>query len=257
MNAETTSLAPANSTRGEWGQYASFLKRPKLPDRAPMPRPASLGAVFRLFALDLVLMSALLAIAGAVMATGVDVPETALAGMEIGGGILFAVVVVAPLAEEIIFRGWLSGRPGHLLALIAFGIGAIGFTTILAATGFSYGTDALESGLAGMGLGIIGGALIALATVFLLRKRDAMGWFQRFFPLFFWLSTLAFSLVHLFNFPVEQMAMALPLVLPQFVTGTMLGYLRVNYGLWASILLHMMHNGAFISLVLLAGSAGA
>ena len=256
MNVETTSLAPANSTRGEWGRYARFLKRPVLPDRAPMPRASSLAAVLRLFILDLVLMSALLAIAGAVMATGVDVPETALAGMEIGGGILFAVVVVAPLAEEIIFRGWLSGRPGHILALIAFGIGAVGLTTLLAATGFSYGTDALESGLVGMGLGIIGGTVLALAVLFFLRGTGAMDWFQRFFPLFFWLSTLAFSLVHVFNFKPEQIAMALPLVLPQFVTGTMLGYLRVNYGLWASILLHVMHNGAFISLVLLAGSAG-
>ncbi|MBL4718020.1 MAG: CPBP family intramembrane metalloprotease, partial [Erythrobacter sp.] len=72
----------------------------------------------------------------------------------------------------------------------------------------------------------------------------------------FWLSTLAFASVHLFNFPAEDMAMALPLVLPQFATGTMLGYLRVHYGLWASVLLHLLHNGAFISLVLLAGSAG-
>ena len=50
------------------------------------------------------------------------------------------------------------------------------------------------------------------------------------------------------------MAMALPLVLPQLVTGTMLGYLRVHYGLWASIMLHALNNGAFISLVLLASS---
>ena len=49
--------------------------------------------------------------------------------------------------------------------------------------------------------------------------------------------------------------MALP-VLPQFVIGAILGYTRVTYGLWASILLHALHNGAFISLVLLASSAG-
>ena len=67
---------------------------------------------------------------------------------------------------------------------------------------------------------------------------------------------LAFSLVHLFNFPADQLAMALPLVLPQFVIGAILGYTRVTYGLWASILLHALHNGAFISLVLLASSAG-
>ena len=48
----------------------------------------------------------------------------------------------------------------------------------------------------------------------------------------------------------------LPLVLPQFVIGAILGYTRVTYGLWASILLHALHNGAFISLVLLASSAG-
>lgn len=253
MNAETTSLAPANSTRGEWGQYARFLKRPALPDRAPMPRLSSLGAVFRLFALDLVLMSALLAIAGAVMATGVDVPETALAGMEIGGGILFAVVVVAPLAEEIIFRGWLSGRPGHILGLIA----AVP-VTIAAAAAFSLaGGQSLGQIWLGALVAVLAGLATALGIVFWLRRHTAMGWFQRFFPLFFWLSTLAFSLVHVFNFEPEQMIMALPLVLPQFVTGTMLGYLRVNYGLWSSILLHMLHNGAFISLVLLAGSAGA
>ena len=37
--------------------------------------------------------------------------------------------------------------------------------------------------------------------------------------------------------------------------GAILGYTRVTYGLWASILLHALHNGAFISLVLLASSA--
>jgi membrane protease YdiL (CAAX protease family) len=39
------------------------------------------------------------------------------------------------------------------------------------------------------------------------------------------------------------------------VTGTILGYTRVHYGLWASVLLHMLHNGAIIALVLAASSA--
>ena len=78
----------------------------------------------------------------------------------------------------------------------------------------------------------------------------ALGW-----PALFWLSTLGFSLVHLTNFPADQLATALPLVLPQFVTGTILGYARVHYGLWASVLLHMLHNGAIIALVLAASSA--
>ena len=252
MNAATTSLAPANSMRGEWKQFASFLKRPMLPDSAPMPRHSSLAAVFRLFALDITLMAVLLAIAGAVMSAGVSVPETALAGVEIGAGILFAVVVIAPVAEEIIFRGWLSGRPGHLLSLIVVVPVMLAAAAAASLTG---GTSLADIWLGAL-VGVLAGLVVAFAILYWLRRRGAMGWFQKLFPLFFWLSTLAFSLIHLFNFPADQMTMALPLVLPQFVTGTMLGYLRVNYGLWASILLHALHNGAFISLVLLAGSAG-
>lgn len=246
MDAATTSLAPANSTRGEWRQFAAFLKRPMLPERAPMPRLSSLVAVLRLFLLDLLVMSLLLALAGLVMAAGIDMPETALAGVEIGAGIVFAVVVVAPLAEELGFRGWLSGRPGHLLAVVALGLALLvaaqiaspGGTMVLAAV-------ALLAGLVGATLAIV-----------LARRRDALRLFRKWFPGFFWLSTAGFSLVHLSNFQADQMAMALPLVLPQFVTGSMLGYLRVTYGLWASMLMHMLHNGTFIALVLLAGRAG-
>ena len=257
MNAGTTSLAPAKSLRAEWSQFAHFLKRPALPARAAPPRMASLIAVARLLVLDFAVMLVLLAIAGVVMSTGVDVPETALAGAEIGTAILFAVVIGAPVAEEILFRGWLSGRPGHILAPLVLGGATFGIALLLAAAGFSYGTDALESGFAALGLAAIAGAVLALLVLWLFRRRDALAWFARAFPAFFWLSTLGFSLVHLFNFPADQMVMALPLVLPQFVTGMLLGYARVHYGLWASILLHALHNGAFISLVLMAGSAGA
>lgn len=254
MDAGTTSLAPANSTRGEWSQFAAFLKRPVLPARAPMPRLASLAAVLRLFVLDVLVMAALLAVAGAVMSSGIEVPKTALADMEIGADIALAVIFFAPLAEEFAFRGWLSGRPGHVLAVLLGSLVALGTTVLLFATATgpaesmgAIGPAALKGGAAGL--------VVAGLTVFLLRHRDAMGWFQRLFPLLFWLSAVGFASVHLFNFKSEEMMMALPLVLPQFVTGTILGYLRVNYGLWASVLLHALHNGAFIGLVLLAGSS--
>ncbi|HAL91222.1 MAG TPA: hypothetical protein DCM66_11130, partial [Erythrobacter sp.] len=87
--------------RGEWRRFAAFLKRPALPERAPLPQAAGLRAVVWLVLLDLLVMAALLGVAGAVMAAGVSLPETALAGMEIGTGIILAVVVIAPLTEEI------------------------------------------------------------------------------------------------------------------------------------------------------------
>ncbi len=251
MDAITTSaggaLAPAKTTMGEWRQFFAFLKRPALPPRAPLPRAATLLATLRMLLLDFAVMAALLSIAGIVMATGVDLPETALAGMEITTVIIVAAVIGAPLLEEIAFRGWLSGRPGHVLACVLLLIGAFG----LAQAGAS------ESAAAIAGIGMLAAIVAAVVAIILLRKRDAMGWFQRVFPGFFWLSTLGFSLVHLFNFEPAQMAMALPLVLPQFVTGAILGYVRVHYGLWAAILLHMLHNGLFISLVVMASEAAA
>ena len=111
--------------RGEWRRFAAFLKRPTLPERAPLPQAAGLRAVVWLVLLDLLVMAALLGVAGAVMAAGVSLPETALAGMEIGTGIILAVVVIAPLTEEIAFRGWLSGRPGHIFGLLAGALAAI------------------------------------------------------------------------------------------------------------------------------------
>ena len=252
MDAATTSLAPANSTRGEWARFGAFLKRPTLPARAPLPRLASLVAILRLMLLDFAMMGVLLGTAAAVMATGVSLPQTALAGMEIGAEIVFAVVVIAPLGEEIAFRSWLSGRPGHLLGLLA----AIP-AALLAAAAMTLLVEGSLAQIWSTALVAIGAAAVATcAVVVWLRRHDAIGWFARLFPALFWLSTLAFSLVHLFNFPADQLAMALPLVLPQFVIGAILGYTRVTYGLWASILLHALHNGAFISLVLLASSAG-
>ena len=238
MDAATTSLAPANSTRGEWARFGAFLKRPTLPARAPLPRLASLVAILRLMLLDFAMMSVLLGTAAAVMAIGAE--------------IVFAVVVIAPLGEEIAFRSWLSGRPGHLLGLLA----AIP-AALLAAAAMTLLVEGSLAQIWSTALVAIGTAAVATcAVVVRLRRHNAMGWFARLFPALFWLSTLAFSLVHLFNFPADQLAMALPLVLPQFVIGAILGYTRVTYGLWASILLHALHNGAFISLVLLASSAG-
>ncbi|HCY02168.1 MAG TPA: hypothetical protein DHU71_04190, partial [Erythrobacter sp.] len=129
---------------------------------------------------------------------------------------------------------------GALAAMVA-GLAAMAF----------FGAALATAGL----VALAAGTLVALAIVYRLRHRNTIGWFRRLFPALFWLSTLGFSLVHLTNFPADQLATALPLVLPQFVTGTILGYARVHYGLWASVLLHMLHNGAIIALVLAASSA--
>ena len=82
-----------------------------------------------------------------------------------------------------------------------------------------------------------------------------MRWFAKAFPVFFWLSVLSFALVHLANFE-EGGAVLFVLVLPQFVLGTMLGYVRTRVGLWAAIALHAAHNATALGIASLAMTAG-
>lgn len=249
MTREITSLASPETLREEWAGYLGFLRRPALPDHGCAPFAAGAAALLRMLALDFAAMSLLLAIAFAVVAVGGELPETALAGIDIDWNIALLVVVVAPIAEELTFRSWLSGRPGHVLALATlFAAGVI--AAMLAET--ATGAQALHRVAAALG----GGAVLALAILFALRKRPAMGWFRAIFPALFWLSTLAFASVHLLNFEQGEFAMLLPLVLPQFILGSMLGYLRVNYGLWSNIAMHALHNGTIIAVVAIASSSG-
>ena len=240
-------LAPAPSIGAEWRRLAGFVKRPVLPMQTGADRPLTIIA--RIYALDIAVMFALTALAGLVMALGIELPETALADVEFTPAIVLLVIVGAPVFEELAFRGWLSGRPGHVLAAA---IVAVGLFVVFA-------TD-LTSSDADLNLVAIGLAIAifvsTLASLIVLRGRAPMGWFARFFPVFFWLSTIGFALVHVANFGDAPLVMVLPLVLPQFVLGAMLGYLRVTVGLWAAILLHAAHNATALVIATLAMEAG-
>lgn len=244
MTHETTSLVRARSIRNQWRDYASFLRRPTVPDG--IGRYAEgLGASLRMLGLDILLMGLLLSLVGFAMLAGIELPDNALNDLVLTPAVIFAIVVVAPVMEEIGFRGWLSGRPAHVVSLLIIGGGALSFA-------FLSGED--EPGPL-VGLVLIGTLLAAIAALILLWKRPPPRWFQRFFPLFFWLSSLGFALIHLFNYTEGTLLFLLPLVLPQFVLGTICAYLRVHYGLWTAILLHALHNGLLIGITLLAMDA--
>jgi hypothetical protein len=160
--------------------------------------------------------------------------------------LLAMIAIGAPLIEETLFRSWLSGRPGHIGALIGLLL-TLGLTWWTIGDGRSVARDLAALGVLLAGLGVSAWWLWSR------RARPAMGWFQRHFAWFYYGTTAVFAAAHMTNF-VQGMSWAvLPLTLPQFVVGLMLGHLRVRYGLWASVLLHTAHNGLFV-LLLLAGA---
>lgn len=238
----------AQRTVGEWRRFGAFLRSPSAPPRADIALGGTVAVLPKLFALDMLLMVAVLGAIGIATALGFELPEHMLGEMKLTPALIAFIVVGAPIAEEILFRGWLSGRLGHVLATILFAVA--GAVLLTAGQMFSSGRD--ESGV----LALAGAALMALAAglLFVFRKRDAPAWYRRHFRWFFYASALLFAAIHLTNFAAAGASPALiALVLPQFMLGLILGYLRVNRGLMAGAALHMLHNAVFAG-VMIAGA---
>jgi membrane protease YdiL (CAAX protease family) len=230
----------ARWTPAEWRAFAAFVRRPALPQRVTGIRLAALGATLRLFALDLLLMALLLTLVALATALGVRFPENAIDKLQLGPLWLAFIVVFAPIAEELVFRSWMSGRPGHVTAAIALLVGV---------------AVPIVSGPQGHPVLVFGSLLIAVAVAFgllvWLRKHPPFPWFARHFAWFYAAGTVLFALAHLTNYSEGAALILLPLIVPQLLVGLILGYVRVTYGLWSDMLLHMLHNGLLIGLVVL------
>ena len=241
MHGQVTSPGLARLVPAEWRSFASFLKRPALPEQMTGIRLSAFGRTLQLFGLDLLLMALLVGVVGLATRLGFHMPENEIDKLTLGPGWLAIIIVAAPLGEELIFRSWVSGRPGHVWAAVA----------LLAGVGLAFlsGPQAHPILLLGS---LLLAAIVAIALVIWLRKRPAMGFFSRHFTWFYLASALLFALAHLGNYSQGTMLILLPLVVPQLIAGLVFGYARVTFGLWSDMLLHMMHNGLLISLVLLS-----
>ena len=242
MTGQGSSLQRAGFFPHEWRRFGSFLRNPQLPPMASGPGLPQLGAILLLYMLDIMLMAGLVVLAYSATHLGVTLPKNDIEGIDLGLGIIAALVLAAPIVEEMVFRGWLSGRIGHVLALLALGAGLIALPV----------TQGLGSQLAG-GAFLLLGLVMAGFALWHFRARPAAGWFARHFRWFYYASALSFALVHFTNYQAGEGAILFALVVPQLLAGLIFGYARVTYGLWSSMLLHIMHNGTAIGLVLLAG----
>lgn len=157
------------------------------------------------------------------------------------GWLLPLTVLVAPVAEEVFFRGWLTGRPRALWL----------FVCALVVAGLLYGSTQGLAPLA-VGAGFLLAVLAAPIGWFLLRKKGTPARFGIAFPVIFYLVVIGFALPHLSNYASWSL-LSLPLVLPQLWIGTVLGYVRMRIGLIGSILMHIASNSAVLLITPLFG----
>ena len=79
--------------------------------------------------------------------------------------------------------------------------------------------------------------------------------FKNHFKPFFWIMTTLFALVHITNFTSGVAYYLIPLmVLPQFILGIMLGYIRTGWSYLAAVVFHALHNGILLGIALAATS---
>lgn len=149
-------------------------------------------------------------------------------------------VLLAPVLEELFFRGWMSGRPAGLWLMAVLIAGLALFVA------FGRG-DVLIAGA------IAVSTLIAAVVAWWRTRRESVApdWFVRAFPWLFYGGTMVFALMHVFNYP-QVTWVVLPMVLPQFWTGLMLAHMRVRLGLPAAILNHIASNAVMLTAALLS-----
>lgn len=158
---------------------------------------------------------------------------------------------LAVFIEEAAFRAHLRFKP-TMAALTVAGL------TYMTASLIEYGGMGLVNGLFNetvfMRAGIaLGAGLLTWMIVRLPRIRTKLETFwTTHFRWIFWGMVVLFGLMHLdryTNFTLATHALFIPIiVLPQFMSATMYGYVRVRYGFAIGLGMHALANGYLIAL---------
>jgi len=167
-------------------------------------------------------------------------------------------VIFAPIAEELLFRLHLKYRIANYVFLMLTLIGMVfliirhylpvfptdaeGLMTLFATRSFL------------MTILLVIVFTVAGVAVMIIRDKKA-GWLERNFPFVFYLTALVFAMIHISNFqlPPEQWYLGPLIVLPQFILGCYLGYIRLRNNIGYSIYIHALNNLIPMTLVSLSG----
>jgi hypothetical protein len=173
---------------------------------------------------------------------------------------LFLALIWAPIVEEFTFRLGLFYSPFRLAFSVSFLF--LAFVSILlefvAVRFFFSFPEQLLSFVQNNGIYLYLMAVVLIGSVlgFFFKRKIKFDNAQKFyttnFAKIFYFSIMLFAVLHLLNFyEVKGVWFLLPLlILPQFLIGLALAYIRMKYGITWSIFGHFLHNG-FISIPLI------
>jgi membrane protease YdiL (CAAX protease family) len=151
-------------------------------------------------------------------------------------------LILAPVLEELLFRGWLFGRTAAL-QFAAWGMVAMGLLIASLHLPEQYADLVSRTAFAGV--------IVALIQWGRTRDRDTSvpPWFVRHFHWIVWGSTLLFGAIHFGNFETVTHPLGLLVVLPQTIGGLLLAYTRTRLGLRAAIAHHFAFNAIWMAAV--------
>lgn len=160
-------------------------------------------------------------------------------GYDSPGEIAFKALLLAPVVEEALFRGWMSGRAAALR------FAALGIAAHLCFLGSLWASEAWRMALD------LGGIAIAFFGLFQWlsrreRERQVPGWFVRHFHWLVWGSSLVFALIHLGNYGPLTDPRGVLVVSSQLIGGLTLAYVRTRIGLVPAMAYHAAYNALLL-----------
>lgn len=220
-------------------EFAAFLRRPQVLTPSGLRAPGAWRRWTQLVILQIGVLVLVLLPFIRFWQKAFALPSPEAFGELPTGMLVPTVVLIAPMIEETLFRGWLTGR---VRALWLLGCALAAVAVLVAST---HGMSAPAAGGGLLAAGIAAGA----GWVTLRRRTDVPGWFAKGFPAIFYAMVTVFAASHLANYPHPSL-LALALVLPQAWGALVLGFVRMRIGLPAAILAHAAANASTLALAM-------
>lgn len=230
--------APSRRLPAIWRELAAFLRHPLVLRPAGLRSSESWRALAAMTVLHVVVLLAVLLPLIAVWQKHFALPLPDAFGQLPQGWLVPFTVLIAPVIEESLFRGWQTGRP-RALWLVAC------LAAMLALLLLGSAMEPLVRGVLLLALMLAG----AVGWIVLRKRAVPPAVYGVAYPAIYWLVAWAFAAAHLVNYPSASW-LAVPMVLPQLWAAILLGFTRQRLGLPASILQHAIANGAALLLTM-------